>query len=118
MGNAKHTPGPWRHGKVGGCVVADAPVPEVSGSDAIDYYGGHLIAESIAPQNVPAIAALPELLAAAIAQEEAEDYNANECPDCSEDDSTELPELCEHCFPYFDKARVLRRAAIAKAKGE
>ena len=58
----QHTPGPWRRGKIGGCVVADHPVPEIGGSDAVDYYGGHLIAESIAPQNVPLIAAAPELL--------------------------------------------------------
>lgn len=55
-----HTQGPWRAGR--GCVVADHPVPEMNGSDAVDYYGGHLIAESIAPQNIPPIAAAPELL--------------------------------------------------------
>lgn len=62
---AKHTPGPWRLGKSGGSVVADAPVPEISGSEAVEHYGGHLIAESIAPQNQPLIAAAPDLLLAA-----------------------------------------------------
>lgn len=59
-----HTPGPWRVGTWGGSVVADYPIP-VGGSDDVDYYGGHLVAESIAPQNTPIIAAAPELLAAA-----------------------------------------------------
>lgn len=60
----KPTEGPWRPGKIGGCVVADHPVPEIGGSDEVEHYGGHLIAESIAPQNVPLIAAAPELLEA------------------------------------------------------
>ena len=59
-----HTRGPWRPSPRGGAVVADYPVPEISGSDDVDYYGGHLIAESIAPQNVPVIAAAAELLEA------------------------------------------------------
>lgn len=46
----KHTPTPWRIGK-GHCVVADEPVPGMDGSDAIEYYGGHLIAESITTEN-------------------------------------------------------------------
>lgn len=56
-----HTQGPWRAGK-GYCVVADYPIPEIGGSDASDYYGGHLICESIAPRNIPIVAAAPELL--------------------------------------------------------
>lgn len=49
----KHTKTPWRigAGTNPGAVVADEPVPEIGGSDAVDYYGGHLIAESIAPHN-------------------------------------------------------------------
>lgn len=49
----QHTKTPWRVGKPNrmGSVVADEPVPEIGGSDAVDYYGGHLIAESIAPRN-------------------------------------------------------------------
>jgi hypothetical protein len=59
-----HTPGPWRRGRHGGSVIADHPVPEIGGSDSVAYYGGHLIAESIAPQNLPIIETAPELLAA------------------------------------------------------
>lgn len=46
-------------------VVADEPVPGIMGSDHIEYYGGHCIAESVAPQNCPLIVAAPDLLAAA-----------------------------------------------------
>ncbi len=56
-----HTTGPWRIGKAA-AVVSDHPVPEIHGSDSLDYYGGHLIAESIAPQNLAIIAASPEML--------------------------------------------------------
>lgn len=58
-----HTPGPWRRGKQGGSVVADVPVPQMGGSDAVEYYGGHLVAESITPSNAKLIAAAPDLLA-------------------------------------------------------
>ena len=49
----QHTKTPWRVGNPSqmGSVVADEPVPEIGGSDAVGYYGGHLIAESIAPRN-------------------------------------------------------------------
>lgn len=58
-----YTPGPWRRGKQGGSVVADVPVPEMGGSDAVEYYGGHLVAESITPSNAKLIAAAPDMLA-------------------------------------------------------
>lgn len=64
----QHTQGPWRPspknrpGVRYGAVVADHPVPGVAGSEDTAFYGGHLIAESVAEQNVPIIAAAPELL--------------------------------------------------------
>ena len=75
----QHTKTPWRVGAPSqmGSVVADEPVPEIKGSDAVQYYGGHLIAESIAPRNAEFIvlacnaheqlvAALRETLAEAV----------------------------------------------------
>lgn len=109
----QHTPGPWIDGNTSDSIVA--PSSSNSPDSDNDFYGGCLIAESVAPHNKALIKAAHDLLAAAIAQEEAEDFNANDCPDCADDGSTELPELCEHCFPHFDKARLMRRAAIAKA---
>lgn len=59
-----HTPGPWRLGKCGGSVVADVPIQDgICGSDCVEYYGGHLIAESVTPSNAKLIAAAPDLLA-------------------------------------------------------
>jgi len=64
----KHTKGPWRAGSgTGGkgSVVSDhLAVGALGGSDAVDYYGGYMIAESVAQENIPLIAAAPELLAA------------------------------------------------------
>ncbi len=58
----KHTPGPWRVGKSFGSVVSDAPVPGINGSDDVEYYGGHLVAESVAPNNARLIAESPRML--------------------------------------------------------
>lgn len=62
-----HTQGPWRAGSgTGGkgSVVSDQLAEgALGGSDAVDYYGGNLIAESVAQENIPLIAAAPELLA-------------------------------------------------------
>lgn len=47
---SNHTPEPWRVGRPG-TVVSDTPVPGMGGSDAVEYYGGHLIGESIIEAN-------------------------------------------------------------------
>lgn len=64
----KHTPGNWTVGKTGGTVVSDQPLPDYTlngGHDHVDYYGGHLIAESIwRTEDARLIAAAPELLEA------------------------------------------------------
>lgn len=100
MSAPKHTPGPWRASPRGGAVVADFPVPEISGSDDVEAYGGHLIAESIAPQNVPVIAAAADLLQVA------------------KDFSEVLEELGIACECGEPDCRTTRlRAAIAKATG-
>lgn len=44
------TPGPWRKGSAA-TVVSDYPVPGINGSDAVEYFGGHLIGESISEPN-------------------------------------------------------------------
>jgi len=53
---SEHTKGLLRVGRPG-AVVADHPVPEMSGSDALDYYGGHMVAESVTPANARRIVA-------------------------------------------------------------
>lgn len=95
----KHTPGPWRVGRAGS-VVSDAPVPEMGGSDAIEFYGSHLIAESITPANAALIAAAPDLLV------------------CAQDFHEVLRELDQFCECGEADCRTTRvRAAIAKATG-
>jgi hypothetical protein len=91
----------WRAGKTGGAVVSDVlPKDAVGGSDAVDYYGGYLIAESIAPSMVSLVSAAPELLAALEMVRDADD-------DCRRDGLQVIP-LC---------ARAKIDAAIAKAEG-
>lgn len=51
-----HTNEPWRVGKTGG-VVADAPIPEMLGSNEVEYYGGHLVCESVTKSNAARIVA-------------------------------------------------------------
>jgi hypothetical protein len=66
MSEIKHTPGIWSVGPKGGCVVSDQPIPgikEGTGHADTEYYGGHLIAESIwRKEDARLIAAAPELL--------------------------------------------------------
>ena len=93
-----HTQGPWRVGRPG-AIVADHPVPEVSGSEAVDYYGGHLIAESVALQNAPILAAAPEMFDALEMVRDADE-------DCRRDGLATLP----------GPARARIDAALAKAK--
>lgn len=57
----EHTKGLLRVGH-SGAVVADHPVPEMSGSDAVEYYGGHLVAESVTAANARRLAACWNLL--------------------------------------------------------
>ena len=60
-----HTPGPWRVGR-SGCVVCDAVVgsPGRDAPEHVEYYGGHLICESVAASaDAALIAAAPELYA-------------------------------------------------------
>ena len=65
---SKHTPGPWRSGKWGASIIANTPVQGgINGSDAVESYGGHLIAESISECNMSLIIAAPDLLEALIA---------------------------------------------------
>jgi hypothetical protein len=63
-----HTGGTWRTGKDGGSVVTDAELASdhdrTTGHGHVEYYGGLLIAESIARQNIPIVSAAPDLLRA------------------------------------------------------
>jgi len=91
----------WRAAKTGGAVVSEVlPKDACGGSDATDYYGGYLIAESIAPSMVSLIAAAPELLAALEMVRDADN-------DCRLDGLPTIPPC----------ARAKIDAAIGKASG-
>lgn len=66
MGNSKHTPGPWKVGKLDSVVVSDSDknltINGATGKENTDYYGGNLICESVSSCNAKLIAAAPELL--------------------------------------------------------
>ena len=106
--SAQHTPGNWRPGMRGGTVVSDKPLPNYNlngGHDEVEYYGGHLIAESIwRAEDARLIAAAPDLLEAS---ETALSYIEAVCF------NTPNPKKRKN---YADCASILR-AAIAKAKG-
>lgn len=58
------TKGPWRVGNHGS-VVSDWPVAEIpSTSDDIQFYGGHVICETITPSNARFVAASPDVFEA------------------------------------------------------
>ena len=65
--------------------------------DNLQYYGGHLVAESIAPQNRPLIAAAPDMLEA-----------------CEE----ALAWIQDHTLVIALDVKDSLRMAIAKAKGQ
>ena len=54
------TPGEWRIGKYGQCVIADSEYGTHTDKGAAEYYGGNLVCESTYPQNATFIAAARE----------------------------------------------------------
>ena len=58
---SEHTKGLLRVGH-SGAVVADHPVREMNSSDAVEYYGGHLVAESVTAANARRLVACWNLL--------------------------------------------------------
>lgn len=51
----------WNLGAFAKCIVSAEPVPGIRGNDDTAFYGGHLVAESVAPQNLHLIAAAPRM---------------------------------------------------------
>lgn len=96
-----HTKGPWRRGKVYQSVACDTSNGVIGNSASeVENYGGYLIAESIAPQNIPVITAGPEMLEALRVLRDADD-------DRKADDGLRFP----------PSIRMMINQAIAKAEG-
>ena len=110
---AGHTPGPWHinpeYDTMISTVSGDADIAEVDG------WPMDLWAEQEANKHL--IAAAPDLLAAHLAWEAAEDAR-NDCNDYDDGCDNEGPwEACPLCSERFGHAIDLRHAAIAKATG-
>ncbi len=93
--------------------------PRPSHDDMADIYDVQVIAtinKCKGDKEAAILAASLELLEASELLEKAEHDRqfCEECQDCEE----LAPETCEFCFPVFDKARIMRRNAIAKARGQ
>jgi hypothetical protein len=115
---SEYTPGPWT-------MKYDAsPEGGEYFHGIVDAKGRKIVAQGLAlaiggfdgepMANARLIAAAPDLLAAAMALEKAETERNDDCEECGGEGE---PEACGTCFPPFDDARVMRRAAIAKATG-
>lgn len=65
-----HTKGPWRIGKHTNSVISDnsngLEINGATGEEAVKYYGGNLICESVSIENAKLIAAAPDLLEACL----------------------------------------------------
>jgi hypothetical protein len=63
---SKHTQGPWKKGILGGTIISESSngidINGAIGEDAVKYYGGNLICESVSECNRGLIAAAPDLL--------------------------------------------------------
>ena len=89
----KATPGPWRIGiSSTHVVVSDYPVPEIGGSDATDYFGGHLIGESISTANADFIANSWADIKFLLDQ-----IQIRECPRCKNTDISPNDNFCTIC---------------------
>ena len=109
-----HTKGEWINPEGRDFIIA----PEASETDKIamsqttlEYYGGYLVAESVAAQNMPIIKAAPKLLEACQKWQQLDDEIA-QCHQC------ENPDGCPVHMPEIDKMMQIRDAAIKAALGE
>lgn len=115
MKKPQHTPGPWVIEGYGRDDTPNLVIHRGETENRICFMatpGSHGDPAMI-KADARLIIAAPDLLAAAQRLEAAETFHAN----CDECDGEEVPELCAKCFPHFDDARLMRRAAIAKATG-
>lgn len=123
---SNHTPEPWRVGRPF-TVVSDTPVPEMGGSDAVEYYGGHLIGESIIEANARRIVACVNACQGLSTDEleqhglvSAVGYELIELTKQRDELLTALEEIASCATPYGNRAHSMEkiaRAATAKAKG-
>ncbi len=62
MSEAKFTPGPYLPGKTVDSIISETQVNESTDDfGELEYYGGYVIAESIAQKNKPLLMAAPDM---------------------------------------------------------
>lgn len=65
----QHTPGPWKFGKPSDAIISESCPKSClhweGDIECKEWYGGYVIAETVAPENKSLIIAAPDLLAAA-----------------------------------------------------
>lgn len=60
---AKHTPGPWKKGKTADSIVSDSNegIGQLHDTDTVEFYGGFVVAESVASCNEGLIMLAPDM---------------------------------------------------------
>jgi hypothetical protein len=56
-----HSSTPWKPAKCGGTIICDDNELGPHDEEALDYYGGFVVAETVAEKNMPLIMAAPAL---------------------------------------------------------
>jgi len=109
----EHTPRPWIDSpNEPGAIISTDPDAMADAGMEVKYYGGAVIAESIAPRNKPLLKAAPDLLAACKAQDEYEQH-VQHCRQCDWSEN-----YCETGYILWNTAMNLRAVGLAKASGE
>lgn len=103
-----HDAGPWIEAKTDDAIVAPNADRRAMSPSAFDYYGGFVIAESVAPWNRPIIKAAPEMLTA-LADLEAE---------ISARFTSDYERAPEYMTEHLKSKVLAARDALAKGRGE
>ena len=108
----EHTQGPWIDSRRADAIISTHPDALADAGTNIGYYGGFVVCESVSRRDKPLIKAAPEMLAA-LEADEALLHHAAYCEFCDSADGE-----CPEGLALLATAHKLRRAALAKARGE
>ena len=111
--NDEHTPTPWKLGRMGAVVSESSEGIEMGGAmgkEAIKYYGGNLIGESISQANAKRIVECVNACEG-VPSEILTSLNKNNDPffECIESELkyNELKDVIENIIQYLDEGKVL-----------
>ena len=110
----EYTQGPWIDSpEAADAIISTHPDALADAGTNIGYYGGFVVCESVSRRDKPLIKAAPEMLAA-LEADEALLHHAAYCEFCNDSADGE----CSEGLALLATAHKLRRAALAKARGE